>query len=297
MYCPICQNSSSQVIGEAKDSLVSQKTFPLDKCSYCGFLRTGQLPPLEKLGLYYKSEEYISHSNTKAHLSDYIYHFARRIMLSKKRRLVQKAAQIPKGEKARLLDIGCATGYFAHHMAKKGFSVVGVEQDKEARTFALEEHSIDTYENFTKLPSEIAPFDIITLWHVLEHIPNLEEHFSLFYERLNELGLLVLALPNPASYDACHYGSQWAAYDVPRHLWHFREEDIKELGNRYGFELIKVRPLWLDAYYISLLTEQQKGHSRIIALIKAFGLGLLCSLKTCFSHKQASSLIYFFQKE
>lgn len=296
MYCPICQRDGSEPIGVVMDRLVSQESFALDRCPHCGFIRTANAPRGAALGRYYKSKEYISHSDTHKTLFDRLYHYARRWMLMLKRRWVLKylPSQEKREERMNLLDIGCGTGYFAHYMQQHGCRVTTIEQDADARSLAFEKQGLSPYTALLNAPLEEKSFDLITLWHVLEHIDTLEEHFNTITRLIKPNGLLVLALPNPTSWDARVYKMDWAAWDVPRHLWHFSPDNIVSLAERYDFRLKAVRPMWLDVYYIALLSEQRKGTTPFVALLKALPIAVWGTLRTMFKTHEASSLIYFF---
>lgn len=299
MYCPICQKEGSQPIGVAKDYLVTHERFTLDQCPHCGFIRTADAPKGECLGLYYKSVDYISHSDTQRTFFDRLYHWMRRWMLSIKRRLIGKylPSQTSKAHPLSLLDIGCGTGYFARYMQEHGYHITAIEQDSDARAFVQKHHGFTPHSSLLGAPLQEHQFDVITLWHVLEHIDTLEEHFDIIRHSIAKEGLLVVALPNPCSWDAGYYKTAWAAWDVPRHLWHFSPDNIEQLASRYGFRLKKVKPMFLDVFYIALLTERQKGRMPIASALKAFAVGVVGTLQTLFSSRKASSLIYFFTRK
>ncbi|MBB6276042.1 class I SAM-dependent methyltransferase [Porphyromonas circumdentaria] len=299
MYCPICQKEGSQPIGVAKDYLVSHESFTLDQCPHCGFIRTADAPKGKQLGLYYKSADYISHSDTQRTFFDRLYHRARKRMLAVKRKLIERQL-VSLGEKEppiALLDIGCGTGYFARYMQEHGYHITGIEQDADARDFAQRNNGFSPYSSLLEAPLEEGSFDLITLWHVLEHIETLEEHLEKISRIIAPKGLLVVALPNPCSWDAHYYKEAWAAWDVPRHLWHFSPDNIRQLLQCYGFTQRAVRPMFLDVFYIALLSERQRGIPFLWAGVKAIFIGLVSFMKTLFSSREASSLIYFFTRK
>jgi predicted SAM-dependent methyltransferase len=136
-------------------------------------------------------------------------------------------------------------------------------------------------------------FDAITLWHVLEHLHDLHGYGDRFRKLLRLTGKLILAVPNYISHDATHYGSSWAAYDVPRHLYHFSPDAMTILLRDHGFSIKEIHPQWFDSFYVSLLSEQYKnGKSN---LIKGGWEGLVSDINTMKKKENSSSLIYVAQ--
>ena len=268
-----------------KDHSVSGEEFQLLYNPELDLLETSPQPKGEKLSQYYKSEDYISHTDTKRNLFEKAYHLVRTIALKRKLRLINSF----NNDSKTLLDIGCGTGDFLQVALNNGWKITGIEPDTNARQIANEKtnNAVLEVEGLNKLDPH--SFDVITLWHVLEHLPNLEEHISVFKKLLKPKGTLIIAVPNYKSYDANYYKSFWAAYDVPRHLWHFSQNSIKRLFGKSDFRLEEVRPMTLDAYYVSLLSEKYK--SGFMNPIKAFWIGLRSNLKAKQSGEY-SSLIY-----
>lgn len=193
-----------------------------------------------------------------------------------------------------LLDVGSGTGYFLSFMKKNGFEVLGVEVDETARNFGKEKFGLEILEPKMMLEGGISKqFDAITMWHVLEHLHDPDAYFSSYKELLKKDGVLVIAVPNCASYDAKHYGKHWAAYDVPRHLWHFTPSTIEKLGDRNGFKLVEKKRLPFDAFYCSLLSEKYKGNS--LFFISGFLIGGISWLQGLFNIDKTSSLTYVFK--
>ncbi len=294
LICPICHHREYRTVGIATDHLVSGRQFPLVRCSHCGLVITQNPPQGEAFGAYYKSIDYISHSNINKGFFNQLYHVVRRCMLRKKRRWLQ--AYCRGGNGSRLLDIGCGTGYFAHYMQQRGYEVACVEQDADARAFALRKFGLNPLADLLDAPFPESHFHAITLWHVLEHIESLEEHLGHISRLLKSDGVLVIAVPNPTSYDACYFGGDWAAYDVPRHLWHFTPDSLTFLLERYGFVLQRVHPMYFDAYYIALMSQKQLGRKGGNAFFRAFLIGLGGTIRTLRTARAASSLVYIFQK-
>ena len=207
-------------------------------------------------------------------------------MLNKKLKLIESFNFTSK----TLLDVGCGTGDFLSACKNKGWLVEGIEPNKNARAISIQKNG-DCIGDLSKLFSYPQnSFDVITLWHVLEHLSDLKAHLELYKKILKAEGRLIVAVPNFKSYDASYYKSYWAAYDVPRHLWHFSQDAIKVLFSEYGFEVKETKPMWFDAFYVSLLSEEYKAKSFLNPL-KAFFVGLFSNLKA-WKSGEYSSLIY-----
>ena len=213
--------------------------------------------------------------------------------LIKKLQLVMQHTRLKQG---KILDYGAGTGAFLETCKKNKWEAYGIEPDETARKVMAEKFSISTYVSLTDAQGDkaYAEFDVITAWHVLEHVPDLKETIESFKKLLKEKAILVVAVPNPESHDAKHYKECWAAYDVPRHLWHFAPKDMTKLMTDSGFKLVQTLPMVFDSYYVSMLSEQYKsGHS---GLVKAFWRGLVSNIKANKSGKEFSSQIYIFRK-
>jgi 2-polyprenyl-3-methyl-5-hydroxy-6-metoxy-1,4-benzoquinol methylase len=267
------------------DRAVSQEVFTLRFNNTLEMYETVPQPSSEALPRYYESEDYISHTNTKRNLFESLYHMVRTLMLRKKMRLISRYSS----HKGQLLDIGCGTGDFLLKAQQEGWKVSGIEPNPQARTLAkdkgLEVHDA-SYMSGLKPQS----YELITLWHVLEHLPNLKEQIQHLTTLLKPGGLLVVAVPNFKSYDAQYYKSDWAAYDVPRHFWHFSKNAIAKLFGTYDFVVFDTRPLWFDAFYVSMLSEKLKGSK--LGFVKGMLIGTLSNLTGLWS-RQFSSHIYF----
>lgn len=239
------------------------------------------------LSEYYKSDEYISH-NEEGGLLSFVYKTVQGITLSGKRRLVSSYA---KGK--RLADYGAGKGDFLSHMKHNGYETSGFEPDADARALAKQKHGIDLHTDNKSLPEEL---DAITMWHVLEHVPNPAEVIADIKSKLSKDGVLFVAVPNFESYDASYYKQYWAAYDVPRHLLHFSTSSMKHLIENEGFEIIDIKPMWFDSTYVSILSEKYKsndtGQSSVLNIPRAVFIGLLGNIATLFNKKRCSSLIY-----
>ncbi|MCB0804787.1 MAG: class I SAM-dependent methyltransferase [Bacteroidales bacterium] len=283
--CPVCSSKHQNKFLESSDYFLSKKPFSINQCSDCGFLFTNPRPKDVDLPAYYDSKEYISHSNTKTGTVSKLYQLVRNYTLGKKVQLITK--YIPEG---KVLDIGCGTGEFLFTMQQSGFEVSGIEPNPEARKFGQEKHGLTVYPEEHLEKFQETKFEVITMWHVLEHVSDLQNRMKQLKKLLHQSGILIIAVPNPASMDAAIYKKFWAAYDLPRHLFHFRKEDIKNLANQHGFNIIKIYPMKFDSYYVSLLSEKYKtGKSN---LLKAFLNGFISNLNASFANKNYSSLIY-----
>lgn len=279
-------NKKEQIIYlSVKDFSVSGETFDLISNIEFDFLETSPQPSLDKLPAYYKSEDYISHTDSKRNLFEKTYHSIKRIALKRKLKLIEAYSKEGKS----LLDFGCGTGDFLQVAKDNGWDVLGIEPNDEARKIANKktENSVFNSENLLKL--ENSSFDVITLWHVLEHLPNLNEHISIFKKLLKPNGTLIIAVPNFKSYDAKFYKNFWAAFDVPRHLWHFSKTSISKLVSKENMHVVKTYPMLFDAFYVSLLSEKYKTGK--MNPIRAFLIGSLSNLKAI-NTKEHSSIIY-----
>lgn len=266
--------------------------FYLFRCRDCGFLFTQDFPTEDEIGRYYETPDYISHSDTKKGAMNSVYHWVRNYMLKCKARLVMHEAHRKTG---RLLDIGTGTGYFADAMQRCGWQVEAVEKNEQARAFAKAHFNLDVkpHTALNGLPSH--SFDVITLWHVMEHLEPLNETWERLYSLLTEKGVLIVAVPNCSSYDAKKYGAFWAAYDVPRHLWHFTPDTMQQIGSKHGFILSERHPMPFDAFYVSILTEKRLKHS--CAFLKGMMVGTMAWLRTLAKKERSSSMIYIFRKK
>lgn len=267
-----------------KDYSVSGEEFELLFDKHFEMLITKPQP--ENLERYYKSENYISHSDAKKSLSDKIYQFVKKFTLNRKVNLIGQYAQDDKS----ILDVGAGTGDFLFAASQKGWTVSGVEPNGHARKKALEKRIL-LEKNLEAISN--SKFKVITLWHVLEHLPDLENQILNIIALLEEEGTMIIAVPNYNSYDANHYGEFWAAYDVPRHLWHFSKTAIRKLFSDYGMEVVDIKPMVFDSFYVSLLSEKYKTGK--MNYFQAFYRGLRSNI-SAWRSKEYSSLLYVLKK-
>jgi len=274
-----------------KDHSVSNEEFQLVFDETLEMYKTEPQPSLETLASYYESEDYISHTDAKRNLFEKIYHWVRTYMLSKKMMLVDRYT---KSDAEKVLDIGCGTGDFLAMAKKYKWEVAGIEPDEQARKIAVAkiETEIHTNEWLSEIPDH--SFDAITMWHVLEHVPNLEEQIQTLKRIVKPKGSIFIAVPNFKSHDAKHYKQFWAAYDVPRHLWHFSQKAIKSLFEKENMKVVKILPMKFDAYYVSLLSEKHKTGK--MNPIKGFYRGFVSNFKAILS-SEYSSLIYVIKND
>lgn len=283
--CPSCGAQSFSTYLTVKDHFLSKESFNLDLCDNCQLLFTNPRPTLERIGDYYKSEEYVSHSSTKKGIVNRVYAKVRSYTLKKKIALLQ---ELTPGKD--LLDIGAGTGHFLAKAKEAGFHVLGLEPDQDARKVALSENGIEL-KDLSLLHHLNQKFHAITMWHVLEHVYNLQEDLDKISSLIIQDGVLIVAVPNYTSFDAQHYKEYWAAYDVPRHLYHFSPKSIIPLVESKGLKFEKMLPMKFDSYYVSMLSEKYKGGS----LLKAMRNGFLSNRKA--KEGLSSSQIYIFRKK
>jgi len=289
--CPSCNSSDLRTALLAKDYTVSQQTFEIWECGNCSLRFTQNVPDGGSIGKYYQSENYISHTNTKKGLVNSLYHMVRKQTLSDKRRLIQSATGLKQG---RLLDIGAGTGAFAGHMQESGWEVTGLEPDETARALAGSLHKVQLLSIGELYSLEAESYDAITLWHVLEHVHDLHPYLRQLSKLLKKGGRIFIAVPNYTSYDASAYQGAWAAYDVPRHLYHFSPDAMDSLISRHGLQLQVSQPMWYDSFYISMLSEKYKSGRN--NTVKAVLTGLRSNIQAFIDKSKCSSLTYVIGK-
>lgn len=291
-FCPVCGSRNIAPVLNAKDFTVSGQLFAVWECKNCTLRFTQDVPNEAGIGAYYKSDTYVSHSNTKKGLVNRLYHIVRKRTLKQKLALVRRYSRLMEGH---LLDIGAGTGAFASIMQAAGWKVTGLEPDIDARKNAKKDYNVDLEPLERLFSQQKDHFDVITLWHVLEHVHNLHDYLKTFGELLTSDGTLIIAVPNYTSYDSEHYGKDWAAWDVPRHLWHFSPKSMDVLLNLHGLEVSTYLPMKFDSFYVSMLSEPFKQGRQ--NLYKAFRTGLESNLKAKGDPKKYSSVIYIIKKK
>lgn len=265
-----------------KDFSVSGESFSLLLNEEYQILKTHPQPTLDKLGSYYEFEDYISHTDGKRTLFEKMYHFIKRKAIRDKVSLINSYQPL----KGRILDIGAGTGDFLLEAKNQNWDILGIEPNDKAKGIAVGK-GIKFGDTIEKLESN--SFDVITMWHVLEHVPDVEHQVAELKRLLKPSGTIIIAVPNFKSYDANHYKEFWAAYDVPRHLWHFSKTAIEKLFDKQNMNLEDIKPMWFDSFYVSLLSEKYKSGK--MNFISGFFIGLISNVSGFFK-KEFSSHIY-----
>ncbi len=285
--CPCCKGENISQVLHAKDHTVTKEMFEIWQCNSCALRFTQNIPGENEIAKYYKSDEYISHTDTNKGFVNALYHWVRKRTLNNKKKLINKYTNLSSG---KILDVGAGTGAFLNTMKDAGWEITGIEPDELARENAERKYrlTLQTQEEFFHLAPQ--SFDAITLWHVLEHVHDLHEYMSQLKTILKPNGCLFIAVPNYTSYDAQVYGEFWAAYDVPRHLYHFSPTSISQLLLQHGLQLKAIKPMWYDSFYVSMLSEKnKKGATNFIT---AGWNGLLSNGTALIDKEKCSSLIY-----
>lgn len=285
--CPVCGSDQIGYCLTALDHTVSQQHFDIWHCQTCSFRFTQNIPAPSAIGAYYRSENYISHSNTQKGLVNQLYHLARKFTLHQKKQLLQESLHLQSG---KLLDIGAGTGAFCNYMKQAGWNVTGLEPDAAARRVAKDAHQVNLLEIEALFEFPAASFDAITLWHVLEHVHELDAYMQQIRNILKPNGRIFIAVPNYTSFDAAQYKEHWAAYDVPRHLYHFSPPSMQALLEKHQLRLTNLHPMWFDSLYVSLLSEKIKKSK--FPFLSGILTGLQSNFITWKNEKRCSSLIY-----
>ncbi len=286
--CPWCQSEKAHTHLSLKDYFLTQEPFEIMVCEDCGLLYTTPKPSDEKIGDYYKSEAYYSHQENKKGFIPRVYEAVKSVNLKHKIAIATQGK-----EPGRLLDIGCGVGDFLHFAEQNGWQCTGAEPSEDAALIAKKRIKAEIMlpKDLEKLPDE--SFDVITMWHVLEHVSDLQWQVNQLNRLLKKGGRLVIALPNFRSYDAQYYKDKWAAYDVPRHLNHFSQDSIAKIFNINGLIQNQTQKLVWDAFYISFMSEKYRQKS--LPLLRGIYRGMISNLKARKSGEW-SSLVYVFEK-
>lgn len=289
--CPVCGGTAFSEKFRVKDHTVSGETFTVCYCNNCTACFTQDIPGADAIGPYYKSEDYISHTNTSKGIVNRLYKWVRKRTVKQKRKLIERETGVTEGT---ILDIGSGTGAFAAEMKAAGWQATGIEPDPGARKVAREQFDIFLSEmNLLKnLPA--AAFDAITLWHVLEHVHDLHGYMDKIATLIKPGGRVFIAVPNYTSGDATEWGAEWAAWDVPRHLYHFSPQSMQQLAAGHQLKIISYKPMWYDSFYVSLLSSKYKSGKT--ALIRAFVSGLRSNFSAMKDVRKCSSVIYILGK-
>ena len=289
--CPVCDSTHFQQVLSVKDFTVSEEIFSIMECATCSLRFTQDVPAKNSMSAYYASEDYISHTDTSKGLINKMYKNVRQITIKQKAAWVQTYSKKKQG---KLLEIGSGTGAFASEMKNRGWEVIGLEPDEKARQNAMEFYQLSLHpveDLYTLIPGS---FDAIVLWHVLEHVHDLHDYMKRFRELLKPDGVLIIAVPNYTSKDAKIYGEYWAAYDVPRHLYHFSPVAMKKLVEKHGLIIQNYKPMWYDSFYISLLSSKYKNGKTNWA--SAIINGLRSNADALTESRNCSSVTYIIHK-
>jgi 2-polyprenyl-3-methyl-5-hydroxy-6-metoxy-1,4-benzoquinol methylase/transcription elongation factor Elf1 len=287
--CPACQSTQLSPWMTCIDHTVSKEAFDIVICGNCDLEFTNPRPAANEIGYYYESQDYVSHTDQAAPgMVNRLYREVRKTTLKQKRNMIEDLHPI-----GSLLDIGCGTGAFAGNMQAAGWRVKAVEPDREAAAKASFIQQLEVYEE-SWLERTQETFDVVTMWHVLEHVHGLEQRFKQLRKLVKPGGLLIIAVPNPHSIDARHYGAQWAARDLPRHLYHFPPSMLRKRVVAEGFTVVDTKPMHFDPFYISMLSEKYKRGKDVVllGLIKGFWFWF----RSLWIRDAFSSQIYIFKR-
>lgn len=281
--CPICACNTFTNYVTCTDYTVSTQEFDIVECDACAMRFTNPIPEETKIGAYYQSEDYVSHSDTKKGIVNWLYHKVRTYSIKRKFKLVSKHAS-----QNSLLDIGSGAGTFLGYVKGQNWSCCGLEPDEVARTYSIEKYGISVKPIDEVYDMRANSYNIITMWHVLEHVHKLNRFLEKVNTVLQPNGTFFVAVPNCSSYDAKKYKANWAAYDVPRHLYHFRPKQMERLMDKHGFVVTEILPMKFDSYYVSMLSEKIQGRFSLLG----FWSGWMSNLKANRKNLAYSSLIY-----
>ncbi len=286
--CPVCGHDKFENYLICQDHFYTKESFAIMRCNQCSLLLTNPRPAKSRLIQYYKSDAYISHSDKAINLTQHIYKIVRNYTLKQKLKLINSLS-----DQKEILDIGCGTGDFLLHCKKNEWNVHGCEPDTAAREMAEDKIKIDLFKSIEDV-RKLNRIPVITLWHVLEHLPNINETIEIIHSILPTNGNLIVAVPNQESYDQQIYKEHWAAYDVPRHLYHFTQKTIGQLFIKHKLKIKYVLPMKFDSYYVSLLSELYKNGKQ--NYLRSFINGYKSNTYASKNKNNYSSLIYIIRK-
>lgn len=288
--CPLCKSEHFLNHLVVKDHAHTQESFTICNCKRCELWFTNPRPTLSKISKYYNTESYISHKNKSNTLINFVYKHVRKLTIRKKLNWLKERNKVT----GRLLDFGCGTGHFLYAAKQKGWTVTGVEPNIEARTIATNEHLLPIYENIDTVKKE-KKYDAITLFHVLEHVHDLKGTIKTLLELLKKRGTIYIAVPNRDSPDYHHYREQWAALDVPRHLYHFNKRSMQFLADKYSLKIIEEKPMVFDTFYVSLLSDKYQPTKS--AFITSIMKGLKFNKAAAKNDNNYSSILFILKKK
>lgn len=287
--CPLCKSGLFLNHLIAKDHAVTHESFTICKCTACDLWFTNPRPDKNNISNYYEFEDYISHKDKSTNLVNILYKLVRKITIQKKLKWINEKAKIP----GRLLDFGCGTGYLLAAAQKKGWESIGLEPNDQASKIASDKFNLNVYKELGELERE-KKFDVITLFHVLEHIHDLNKTVKKLLDKLKKRGLIFIAVPNYDSPDSKFYRENWAALDVPRHLYHFNTKAMESLADKHDLKIVDKKPMKFDAYYISLLSDKNMGKQN---LVKSLLNGYSFNKQAKKADEDYSSIMYVLKKK
>ncbi len=289
-FCPICKKIEFSNFLKTKDYFYSKKEFTIQECLSCGFRFTNPRPQEFELNSYYDSENYLSHSSQKRGVLTYFYNLIKNYSIRKKFNLIKN---LTSGKS--ILDIGSGSGEFINYFNKKNWQTLGIEPNEYARNYATSTYSIKVQDETHISNIKDNSFDVISMWHVLEHVPNLNERIIQLKRILKDNGVIIIAIPICNSFDAKYFDKYWAAYDVPRHLYHFTQSSFAKLMEKHNLSIEKIIPLLFDSFYISMISAKYKsGSSKIINSLLT---GFRSNLSAYYGNKDYSSLIFVIKNQ
>lgn len=295
--CPVCGSANIQTVLEAKDHIVSGERFSIDECNDCTLRFTQDIPAENAIAHYYHSEDYISHSDTSKGLVNQVYHRVRKHTIKNKRKIIERFTGRSAGN---ILDVGCGTGAYLDEMKKNGWDVTGLEPDAGAREVALRQYGLQLETPGKLFQLTTTSFHAITLWHVLEHVHELHRYIAQLRSLLTDDGKIFIAVPNYTSKDARAYGAYWAAWDVPRHLYHFSPRSMEKLMEIHRLKISHYLPMWYDSVYISLISSRyrngDRGKKGKTSWFPAAWNGFSSNIAAIGDRKKCSSVIYVIHK-
>lgn len=289
--CLICGHT--EFINEltCKDFVATGENFNLERCKKCTFLFTNPRPDTNEIGKYYQSDKYVSHAGKKEGLGIIykIYDIVRNYSINQKLNLIKQY-----NSSGNLMDLGCGLGYFLDGAIKdKTFDCIGVDVSDDTIKYVKETfgYNVKNESELDQLPQN--NYDVITQWHVLEHVHFLNERMKQLNNLLKKDGTLFIAVPNSNSWDAKKYKEYWDGYDVPRHLYHFNKNSIKLLMEKHGFKIIEIKPLIFDAPYISMRSEIHQKNN--FTMLRGAINGLISNCSAMIT-KEYSTLLFIVKK-
>lgn len=262
------------------ERLSKKETFHIATCGACGMKRTIDAPALKDIGTYYAHESYVSHTGVRV----WPLRVLRTLRLWLRAHMISSFFQ----RKGSLLDIGCGVGDFAALIQKQGWNVLCIEPDESTRQKAQKQYKLDVRDVSALAHLPEATFDVITLWHVLEHMYDPLQTGATVKRLLNSEGVCIVAVPNAEAYSAEHYGCNWVAYDVPRHVSHFRSRDIHTWAERSGLEVIRQSSVPLDEFFCCLKSGALRGDWLFVRVLRA----IQCFCIAAFQPKRASTMLF-----